>query len=106
MSMRPTPPLSLKGSREVLEEMSKPPADTPERRRMFEIASRWRPVEGRLDAWEYHPGPDDEFLLGDLIARRLAPGDLNDGNASTVKEQDAPARSGDLPSEDATADDD
>jgi hypothetical protein len=30
--MRRTPPLSVEGSREVLEEMSKPPADTPERR--------------------------------------------------------------------------
>ena len=32
MSMRRTPPLSIKGSREVLEEMSRPPEDTPERR--------------------------------------------------------------------------
>jgi hypothetical protein len=30
--MRRTPPLSIKGSREVLEEMSRPPEDTPERR--------------------------------------------------------------------------
>ncbi|HEX5868774.1 MAG TPA: hypothetical protein VFY65_00090 [Longimicrobium sp.] len=33
---RRTPPLSLEGSREVLEEMANPPKDTPERRRMFE----------------------------------------------------------------------
>jgi hypothetical protein len=33
---RRTPPLSLEGSREVLEEMVNPPKDTPERRRMFE----------------------------------------------------------------------
>lgn len=43
MSMRRTPPLSVEGSREVLEEMSKPPADTPERRatwkRIRELAS-------------------------------------------------------------------
>ena len=32
MSMRRTPPLSNKGSREVLEEMSRPPENTPERR--------------------------------------------------------------------------
>jgi hypothetical protein len=36
--MRRTPPLSLEGSREVIEEMERPPADTPERRRMFELA--------------------------------------------------------------------
>jgi hypothetical protein len=33
---RRTPPLSLEGSREVLDEMARPPKDTPERRRMFE----------------------------------------------------------------------
>jgi hypothetical protein len=38
MSMRRTPPLSVEGSREVIEEMSKPPADTPERRATFERA--------------------------------------------------------------------
>ena len=32
MSMRRTPPLSVEGSREVIEEMKRPPADTPERR--------------------------------------------------------------------------
>jgi hypothetical protein len=42
MSMRPTPPLSLKGSREVLEEMSKPPADTPERRATWALAREMR----------------------------------------------------------------
>ena len=31
MGMRRTPPLSIEGSREVLEETSKPPEDTPER---------------------------------------------------------------------------
>lgn len=43
MSMRRTPPLSLEGSREVIEEMSKPPADTPERRQTFERAREMRP---------------------------------------------------------------
>jgi hypothetical protein len=32
MSMRRTPPLSIEGSREVIAEMERPPADTPERR--------------------------------------------------------------------------
>jgi len=32
MSRRRTPPLSIEGSREVIEEMKRPPADTPERR--------------------------------------------------------------------------
>lgn len=44
MSMRRTPPLSVEGSREVIEEMSKPPADTPERRRTFELADRMADV--------------------------------------------------------------
>jgi hypothetical protein len=48
MSMRRTPPLSIEGSREVIEEMSRPPADTPERRRMFELAEEMRPVVDRL----------------------------------------------------------
>ncbi|HEU4560598.1 MAG TPA: hypothetical protein VFS20_22290 [Longimicrobium sp.] len=38
MSMRRTPPLSIKGSREVLEEMSRPPEDTPERRATLDRA--------------------------------------------------------------------
>ena len=36
MSMRRTPPLSIRGSREVFEEMARPPADTPERRATFD----------------------------------------------------------------------
>ena len=36
MGTRRTPPFSLEGSREVLEEMSRPPEDTPERRATFE----------------------------------------------------------------------
>jgi uncharacterized protein (DUF1778 family) len=40
MSMRRTPPLSEEGSREVLEELQRPPADTPERRATFERARR------------------------------------------------------------------
>lgn len=40
-----TPPLSLEGSREVLEELSRGPADTPERRRTME---RVRALEEQL----------------------------------------------------------
>lgn len=42
MSIRRTPRLSREGSREVIEEMKRPPADTPERRRMFELALQMR----------------------------------------------------------------
>lgn len=38
MSMRRTPPLSIKGSREVIEEMNRPPEDTPERRATLDRA--------------------------------------------------------------------
>lgn len=40
MSMRHTPPLSIQGSQEVLDEMSRPPEDTPERRATFERAEK------------------------------------------------------------------
>lgn len=48
MSMRRTPVLSVEGSREVIEEMSRPPADTPERRATFERAKAMRPFVRRL----------------------------------------------------------
>ncbi|HEX8696121.1 MAG TPA: hypothetical protein VF746_27135 [Longimicrobium sp.] len=35
-SLRPTPPLSVEASEAILEEMERPPADTPERRATFE----------------------------------------------------------------------
>ena len=38
MSMRRTPPLSIKGSQEVIDEMTRPPADTPERRATWALA--------------------------------------------------------------------
>jgi hypothetical protein len=47
MSTERTPPLSDEGSREVEEEMRRPPADTPERRRMFEIVRQWAEVRKR-----------------------------------------------------------
>ncbi|HEX8695554.1 MAG TPA: hypothetical protein VF746_24285 [Longimicrobium sp.] len=40
MSTERTPPLSDEGSREVEEEMSRPPADTPGRRRMFALVEQ------------------------------------------------------------------
>jgi hypothetical protein len=46
--MRRTPPLSIEGSREVIEEMKRPPADTPERRRTFELVDEMRPAIDRL----------------------------------------------------------
>jgi hypothetical protein len=48
MSTRRTPPLSLEGSREVYEEMERPPADTPERRATFERVHRMEAIRKRL----------------------------------------------------------
>lgn len=42
-----TPPLSDEGSREVEEEMRRPPADTPERRRTFEGVRQWAEIRRR-----------------------------------------------------------
>lgn len=47
MGTERTPPLSDEGSREVEEEMRRPPADTPERRRMFELMRQWAEVRKR-----------------------------------------------------------
>ena len=46
--MRRTPPLSIEGSREVIEEMKRPPPDTPERRATLERARAMRPLVQRL----------------------------------------------------------
>ena len=51
MGMERTPPLSDEGSREVEEEMRRPPADTPERRAAF---ARMRKVAELL---ERNPAP-------------------------------------------------
>jgi len=48
MSMRRTPPLSIEGSREVIEEMKRPPPDTPGRRATLERARAMRPLVRRL----------------------------------------------------------
>jgi len=45
MGTERTPPLSVEGSREVEEEMRRPPADTPERRATF---ARMREAEALL----------------------------------------------------------
>jgi len=45
MSTERTPPLSVEASREIEEEMRRPPADTPGRRRMSELLremAEWR----------------------------------------------------------------
>lgn len=42
MGMERTPPLSEEGSREVEEEMRRPPADTPERRATFALVREIR----------------------------------------------------------------
>jgi hypothetical protein len=47
MGTERTPPLSDEGSREVEEEMRRPPADTPERRRTFEGVRRWAEIRKR-----------------------------------------------------------
>ena len=48
MSTRRTPPLSLEGSREVYEEMARPPEDTPERRATFERVHAMAALRKRL----------------------------------------------------------
>lgn len=45
-------PLSLEGSREVIEEMSRPPEDTPARRRMMELVREMAEVRKRMEADE------------------------------------------------------
>ncbi|SOD01701.1 hypothetical protein SAMN05216486_10118 [bacterium JGI 053] len=47
MSTRRTRPLSLEGSREVYEEMARPPEDTPERRATFKLADEMAEVRRR-----------------------------------------------------------
>ena len=48
MGIRRTPPLSLKGAREVYEEMARPPDDTPERRATFQRVHQMAAVRKRL----------------------------------------------------------
>ena len=52
MGMRRTPPLSLEGSREVYDEMARPPEDTPERRATLERAEAMAALRKRLNLSE------------------------------------------------------
>lgn len=56
MSTERTPPLSDEGSREVEEEMRRPPADTPERRATLERARQWAEIRKRRSDAEVHAG--------------------------------------------------
>jgi hypothetical protein len=47
MAMKRTPPLSLKGSREVYEEMARQPEDSPERRATLERVRAMAKVRAR-----------------------------------------------------------
>jgi hypothetical protein len=49
MGTKPTPPLSLKKSREVYQEMARPPEDTPQRRMVFERMREMAALRKRLD---------------------------------------------------------
>lgn len=55
MATKRTPPLSLRGSQEVYEEMGRPPEDTPARRRMFERVRAMEALRKRLAAEEKIP---------------------------------------------------
>jgi hypothetical protein len=48
MEIRRTPPLSLKGSREVYDEMARPPDDTSERRATFQRVHQMAALRKRL----------------------------------------------------------
>lgn len=50
--LNPMRPLSLEGTREVLEEMSRPPEDTPARRRMEKRVREMRALREQLSARE------------------------------------------------------
>ena len=52
MPRNPMRPLSVEGSREVIEEMSRPPEDTPARRRMLERARAMAELRKRQEAEE------------------------------------------------------
>jgi hypothetical protein len=62
---RRTPPLSPEGSREVEEEMARPPADTPERRALFERVRMMAEGHRRSAATEQDstPPPDHEGFV-------------------------------------------
>jgi uncharacterized protein (DUF1778 family) len=59
MSMERTPPLTPAGAREILEELSRPPADTPERRATLQRVRRWRERRHQLSIL------DEELVTGE-----------------------------------------
>lgn len=50
MRLNPMRPLSVEGTREVLEEMSRPPEDTPERRRTMQLVNEIEAIRARRAA--------------------------------------------------------
>jgi hypothetical protein len=55
MGTKPTPALSLKKSREVYQEMARPPEDTPQRRMVFERMREMVALRKRLDVQDAAP---------------------------------------------------
>jgi len=51
-SLEPSTPWSVEASREIFEEMARPPADTPERRATFERARVMSEVRRRMEEAE------------------------------------------------------
>lgn len=86
MPIKRTPPLSLQGSREIRDELSRAPEDTPERREFMKLVRAMKALRGRLDLERRHPetpAPTDRtnllkvaaamlggVLMGVLLARR------------------------------------
>ena len=68
---RRTPPLSLAGSREVEEEMARPPADTPERRSLFERVRRRMLMRKAHEATELPWFLDGITVLGEEGSREV-----------------------------------
>lgn len=60
MSMRCTPPLSIKGSREVIEEMTRPHENTPERRATLDGARQMHSYVEKIFCSRSHRPQSDE----------------------------------------------
>jgi hypothetical protein len=85
MSMRRTPPLSVEGSREVIEEMKRPPPDTPGRRRMFELMDEVRPLVRKLMQSRLLAGG-----TGDEAMSRGIPRLSRKGTRELIREMESP----------------
>jgi hypothetical protein len=57
-------PLSLEGTREVLEEMSRPPEDTPERRRTLDLAREMEAARARQGMQQKSPANPPQTAEG------------------------------------------